>query len=130
MRERRAELEARNAVVVVIGFEAARRQRGFCRLLRLDGWPCLVDESRAVYRAYGLGRLPWWRTFTLASLWGYVGFWRRGLAMPRSKADIFQAGGDFVVDPAGALALVHPGNDPHDRPTVEEILAALEGDAR
>jgi peroxiredoxin len=130
LRERRAELEARNAVVVVIGFEAARRQRGFCRLLELDGWPCLVDESLAAYRAYGLGRLPWWRTFTVASLWGYVGFWRRGLAMPRPKADIYQAGGDFVVDPAGNLALVHPGKDPHDRPTVEEIIDALEGDFR
>ena len=125
MRDRRSELEVRNAVLVVIGFEAARRQRGYCRRLKLGDWPCLVDEPRDVYRAYDLGRLPWWRTFSLASVWGYVKFWRGGRRTGRPRSDIYQAGGDFVVDPAGRLALVHPGRDPHDRPAVEEILAAI-----
>lgn len=126
MRDRREELDARKAVVVVIGFEAARRQRGYCRTLKLGDWPCLVDEPLAVYHAYGLGRLPWWRTFTLASLRGYLKFWRAGKKMPNPRADIYQAGGDFVVDPEGRLALVHPGRDPHDRPSVDEILAAID----
>ena len=125
MRDRRAELDAWNAVVVVIGFEAPRRQRGYCRGLNLGDWPCLVDEGLVAYHAYGLGRLAWWRTFTPASLWGYVKFWRRGHRMPRPKADIYQAGGDFVVDPDGRLALVHPGRTPHDRPSVDDILKAI-----
>ena len=125
MRDRRAELAARNATVVVIGFEATRRQRGFCRTLKLGDWPCLVDEALVTYHAYGLGRLPRSRTFTPASLWGYVKFWQQGHRMPRPKADIYQAGGDFVVDPAGRLALVHPGRSPSDRPSVDEILDSI-----
>ncbi len=113
--------------MVVIGFEETKRQRSYCRQLKLEDWLCLMDEPRAVYRAYGLGRLPWWRTFTLASAWGYLKFWRQGKAMPRPRADIYQAGGDFVVDPQGRLALVHPGRDPHDRPTVDDIIATLGG---
>jgi hypothetical protein len=126
LRDRRSELEKRNAVVLVIGFEPARRQRGYCRSLKFGDWPCLVDEARSVYRAYGLGRLPWWRTFGPVSLWGYVRFWRQGRPMPRPKADIYQAGGDFVVGPDGRLALVHPGRHPHDRPPVDRILAAID----
>jgi len=127
LRDRRSELEKCNAVVLVIGFEPARRQRGYCRSLKLGDWPCLVDEARNVYRAYGLGRLTWWRTFSPASLWGYVRFWRQGRPMPRPKADVYQAGGDFVVGPDGRLALVHPGRHPHDRPPVDRILAAIDG---
>jgi alkyl-hydroperoxide reductase/thiol specific antioxidant family protein len=125
LRERQEELAARNAVVVVIGFEAARRVRGYCGNLRLGDWPCLVDEALTVYQAYGLERLAWWRTFTLASLRGYARFWRRGATMPRPRADIRQAGGDFVIDPAGRLAFVHPGRAPHDRPGVDTILAVI-----
>jgi hypothetical protein len=125
LRERRAELDARQAVAIVVGFEAPRRLRGYCRGLKLGDWPCAVDESLAVYHAYGLGRLPWWRTFTPGSLLGYVKFLRQGKRLPRVKADIYQAGGDFVVRPGGRLALVHPGRNPHDRPSVDEIVAAL-----
>jgi hypothetical protein len=126
LREHRDELDRRQALVVVVGFEASRRLRGYCRGLQLGTWPCLVDKSRTVYRLYGLGQLPWWRTFNLASLRGYWRFWRQGRRMPGLRADLYQAGGDFVIDPDGRLALVHPGRGPHDRPSVEQILAAFE----
>jgi len=125
LRERRGELDDRNAVVLVIGFEAARRQRAYCRLLELADWPCLVDEQLAAYRAYELGSLPWWRTFNASSLLGYLRFWRQGKPMPRPRANIYQAGGDFVVNPSGHLTLAHPTRSPHDRPTVDQILAAI-----
>jgi hypothetical protein len=125
LRERQEELATRNAVVVVIGFEAARRMRGYCGNLKLGEWPCLVDEDLTVYHAYGLQRLPWWRTLHLASLRGYITFWRQGQAMPSPRADIRQAGGDFVVDPAGWLVLIHPGRSPHDRPSVDQILGVI-----
>jgi AhpC/TSA antioxidant enzyme len=126
LRERRVDLEARNAVVLVVGFEGGRRLHGYCRGLKLVDWPCLVDEDLAAYHSYGLGRLPWWRTFDPASIWGYIRFWRQGKAMPHPRGDIRQAGGDFVVDPVGRIALAHPGRDPHDRPSVERILAAID----
>ena len=110
MRERQAELQARNAVVMMIGFEAARRMRGYCRLLKLGDWPCLVDEQRTAYRAYELGRLPWWRTFNPASLLGYVRFWRQGQRMPRPRADIYQAGGARPSRPAPSRS-ARPGRD-------------------
>ena len=99
--------------------------RGYCRNLKLGDWTCAADESLGAYQAYGLGRLPWWQTFTVSGLLSYVKFWRQGKALPRPRADIRRAGGDFVVDPDGRLALVHPGRNPHDRPSVDAIIAAL-----
>ncbi|MDT9121216.1 hypothetical protein RSW84_27620, partial [Escherichia coli] len=68
--------------------------------------------------------LSLWQTFNLASLRGYVAFWHQGQAMPSPRADIRQAGGDFVVDPPGCLTVVHPWRSPHDRPSVDHVLAA------
>jgi len=46
--------------------------------------------------------------------------------MQRPEEDTLQLGGDFVVDPAGRLALAHACKDPLDRPPVHELLAAVE----
>jgi hypothetical protein len=130
LRDQRAELDRRGVTVLVVGFEAARRQRGYCRNLKLGDWTCLVDESLEVYHAYGLERLPKWRTFNPVSALKYVVFALQRKPLPRPRADVYQAGGDFVVDPAGRVALSHPGRSPHDRPTLRAILAALDGQAR
>ena len=55
MRQQHDEIAAHGAVVLVIGFEAARRVGGFCRRHTLP-FRCLVDERRTVYAAYGMGR--------------------------------------------------------------------------
>ena len=55
------------AVVLVIGFEEARRVGEFCRYHDVP-FRCLVDEGRTAYRAYGLDRAPWSRTLTPRSL--------------------------------------------------------------
>jgi peroxiredoxin len=125
LRRRRAELEARDAVVLVIGFEEARRVGGYCRRHQLP-FRCLVDERRAVYRAYGLGRASWLRTLTPRSLAPYVRLMLSGRAVRRaSQQDVRQRGGDFVVGRDGRIRLAHASDDPADRPSVDEILRAL-----
>ena len=126
MRQRQTELEARDAVVLVIGFEAARRVGEYCRRHELP-FRCLVDEARTVYRAYGLGRASWSRTLTPRSLAPYIRLMFSGRAVRRaSEQDVRQRGGDLVIGRDGTIRLAHASDDPADRPTVDAILAALD----
>lgn len=125
MRQRQAEFVEHGAEVLVVGFEAARRVGGFCRRYELP-FRCLADESRTVYRAYGLGRASWRRTLTPRSLAPYLRLLLSGrMVRQASEQDVQQRGGDFVVGPDGRIRLAHASEDPADRPTVGAILAAL-----
>jgi peroxiredoxin len=126
LRRRRAELDERGAVVLVIAFEETRRVRGFCRRHRLP-FRCLVDEARRVYRAFGLGRASWVRTMTPRSMAPYIRHMFSPRAVRRATGqDVRQRGGDFVVGRDGRIRLAHVSDDPADRPTVNAILAALD----
>ena len=85
------------------------------------------DTDRAAYRAFGLGR------GSVARVWGwraglrYVGLLRdSGLrALRRPTEDTLQLGGDFVVDPDGTLVYGFWGDGPDDRPSVDDLIAAV-----
>ena len=47
----------------------------------------------------------------------------RGLRRP--VEDSLQLGGDFVIGPSGTLEYAYRSEGPEDRPSVEELLAAL-----
>ncbi len=127
LRQRQAELTGRNAVVLVVSFDAPARVRDYCRRAGLP-FACLVDETRDVYRAYGFGRASWLRMLTPRTLAPYIrhALTTRGLPRGGAGRDKQQMGGDVVVDPAGRVALAHASNDPADRPTVDAILATID----
>jgi peroxiredoxin len=127
LRQRQAEIEARGAAVLVIGFEAERRVGGYCRRYQIP-FPCLVDADRRVYRAYGLGRGSWHRTLTPRALAPYLRHMFSGrMVRSASDQDVRQRGGDFVVGHDGRIRLAYASDDPADRPSVDAILAALDG---
>jgi len=41
-------------------------------------------------------------------------------------ADIFQSGGDFLLDCDGKVLFAHRSKDPADRPTVEALLERID----
>jgi peroxiredoxin len=125
LRQRQAELEAHDAVVLVIAFEAERRVGGYCRRYQLP-FRCLVDAERRVYRAYGLGRGSWRQTLTPRALAPYIRHIFSGrVVRSASHQDVRQRGGDFVVGHDGRIRLAYASDDPSDRPSVDAILAAL-----
>jgi len=46
----------------------------------------------------------------------------KGQKLRKPTGDIFQRGGDVLIDPTGIVRLHHVGKGPADRPTVETIL--------
>jgi len=52
---------------------------------------------------------------------------RRGIRQERYEgADIFQSGGDFLLDRDGNVRYAHRSKDPTDRPTVTELLQQID----
>lgn len=85
----------------------------------------MADKARAVYRAYGLGRGPWWRVWGPRVLLGYARLLRAGRRLERPTDDTLQLGGDFVVDRGGKIAYAYRSEDPDDRPSVDALVEAV-----
>ena len=113
-----------DAEVVVITFTRPRNLRGY-RARFVSPLTVLADEDRHVYRAYGLGRGPWWRVYGPKVWLDYVRLMRGGARFERPHEDTLQLGGDFVVGRDGRLSLVFRSKGPDDRPSVDTLLSAI-----
>lgn len=112
-----------DAVVALITFTRQRNLRGYRSRLGLP-FAVLTDETRATYRAYGLGRGRWWRVWGPATVRAYGRLIRGGARAERPKEDTLQLGGDFVVGRDGRLLYAYRSKGPDDRPPVDDLVAA------
>ena len=88
-------------------------------------WPLLIDESRDTYRAYGMLAASFWDVWGPKTWWVYLKALLRGGKLQHAEGDIYQRGGDVLIDPAGSVQLHHVGTGPADRPAVETILRKI-----
>ena len=122
MRDRLDELG--DAVVVLITFTRRRNLRGYRARLALP-FPVLADESRSVYRAYGLGRGSVRRVYGWRTLRRYWELLRAGRDLERPSEDTLQLGGDFVVGRDGRLVYAFRSKGPDDRPGVDDLIRVV-----
>ena len=91
-------------------------------------FPVLTDPDRSAYAAYGFGR------GSVGRVWGWragrrylellrAGRWRE---LRRPTEDTLQLGGDVVVGADGTLVWGFWSAGPDDRPSVDDIIAAVE----
>ena len=113
-----------DAEVALVTFTRQRNLRGYRGRFGLP-FPVLADEPRAAYRAYGLGRGPWWRVWGPGTVRAYGRLLRRGGRLRRPTEDTLQLGGDFVVGRDGRLVFVYRSKGPSDRPPVKDLVAAV-----
>ena len=87
----------------------------------------LLDPDRSAYRAFGLGRGSVRRVWGVRALARYLQLIGSGglRNLRRPTEDSLQLGGDFVVAPDGTLAWAFRGDGPDDRPSVDELVAAV-----
>lgn len=126
MWEARERLEAHGVAVVVVTFDTGPLAEAYVRQTALE-WPLLADPERKLYRAYGMLHGRAWDLYGPPAIWCYLKLLTRGRRLHRPGSDVSQLGGDVVVDPSGIVRLHHVGSGPADRPTVESILAVVEG---
>jgi peroxiredoxin len=92
-------------------------------------WPfaILADPKREAYRAFALRRLSWLRVFSLITLKLYLKLFRQGMKREDyGKEDIYQAGGDFLLDREGNILFAHRSQDPADRPAAVQLIQAID----
>ena len=90
-------------------------------------FPIFANPTRTIYRALGVGRLSWVHVFSPATLWLYVRLLAQNRRPKRyGDADVYQGGGDFLVDRSGKVLFAYPGRDPADRPSVLKLLDVIE----
>uniref|UniRef100_A0AAY5KNJ6 Selenoprotein L n=1 Tax=Esox lucius TaxID=8010 RepID=A0AAY5KNJ6_ESOLU len=120
-------LDAHSVRVLVVSFGC--REGG---QLWLEQTGCkynmLLDPERNVYKAFGLGS-SYTKVMSFRSLLKYAEYIVLGQEFPdippRFLEDLYQLGGDFVLDEEGKVIFSHPCRNPLDRPKVEHIVATI-----
>ena len=121
MRQAARELDALNVRVLVVTFESRSAARAYVDETGTC-WPVLSDESRALYRAYGMARARWRHLLGPSAMLAYAREVVRGRIPGWPSADPVQQGGDVLIDPAGIVRWVHVGAGPGHRPPVGRVL--------
>ena len=88
-------------------------------------FPLLSDVKRSVYRTYGFGRGSVWNVWGPRSAARYAQLIAKGARPELPRTDTLQLGGDVVIGRDGRVQLVHIGDGPADRPSIDDLLAAV-----
>lgn len=121
-------LEARSVRVLVVSFGGVEGAHVWQEQTGCT-FDMLLDPQRKVYRTFGLGS-SYSKVMKFGCLLKYSEY--RAVdrdfpnVPPRLLEDIYQLGGDFLLDEAGKVLLSHPSKTPMDRPTVKTILQAVD----
>ena len=125
MQAAKDEFARKGIAIVVISFASPERLASYQRAHRWS-FPILADPERSAYTQFGLERLPWRRVFSLSTIKFYAGVLLKGRKIENyGRDDYRQSGGDFIVDGTGRILFAHRSHDPADRPTVQQLLAAV-----
>lgn len=123
-----AVLEARSVKVLVVAFGSVEGAQMWFEQTGCN-YDMVLDPQRTVYRSFGLGSsYAQVMKFGCLLQYGEYGAVDRDFpdVPPRLLEDIYQMGGDFLLDGAGKVLLCHPCKTPFDRPTVNDILQAAD----
>ena len=91
-------------------------------------WPLLIDVERTLYTAYAIPRGGYWAIWRPASWWGVLKLILKGRRLRPPAGDVYQLGGDLLIDPDGTTRWHHVTRTPVDRPTVDSILELVSRD--
>jgi peroxiredoxin len=122
----KTEFDRRGVSIVVVSFAEPSK---LVRYQEYHHWPfaLLADPERRAYRALALKRLSWLRVFSFETVKLYLKLLCEGMKREDyGKDDIYQSGGDFLVDREGNILFAHRSQDPADRPPVAELLRAID----
>jgi peroxiredoxin len=124
--EGKAEFDRRGVPVLVISFAEPKVLAPYQEKRR---WPfaLFADPERQAYRAFALKSFSRFRVFSPATLLRYFQLLRNGMKQsPYGGEDIFQGGGDFLVDRSGNTLFAHRSRNPADRPRPETLLREID----
>jgi hypothetical protein len=126
LRERESEFGGWGLKVVVVTFAHDFLARSYVEDTGLT-WPLLIDGDRQVYASYGMLTASFWDIWGPKTWLVYARELLKGRHLEKSEDDIYQRGGDVLIDPAGTVRLHHVGAGPADRPEAGQIFSIITG---
>ena len=127
MQERLPDFSRYGTEILLVSFGPIQQIEGFRQRLGLP-FPVAADPERRAYQAYGVEKASFLQVWSPRVVWKYLTLVLRG-KKPQTKnqeEDVYQLGGDFLVDAQGRILFAHVSKGPVDRPAVFDILNALE----
>ncbi|CAL8274402.1 unnamed protein product [Merluccius merluccius] len=127
LQKNQALLDARSLRVLVVSFGC---QQGAHHWLQETSCPydMLLDPQRQLYQAFGLRR-SLKDVLNFSNMLRYAEYLLADMHFPKPlpsiQDDMFQLGGDFVVDQRGVVMFAHRCQSPIDRPSVSDLLATF-----
>lgn len=126
MKSLKNEFDRRGVAVAVVSFAEPAKLVPY---QEHHQWPftILADPQRVAYRKFALNRLSWLQVFSPATLRLYWKLLREGLKREDyGKEDIYQSGGDFLLDRDGNILFAHRSQNPSDRPSASRLLQVID----
>lgn len=120
-------LQSQDVRVVVVSFGC---RDGAAHWIKETGcaYDMLLDPQRQLYVAFSLGS-SLWKVLNFKNMLVYGEHVAQDLEFPRElpsiQDDMFQLGGDFVLDEHGTVLFSHSCQSPIDRPSVYRILSGI-----
>ena len=116
-----------NATVVAITFSSPVEALKLSQELKLP-FPLVSDSEKEAYKIFELGAARLKDFLSPKVLWKFMGRILTGWlpSLGYSKEDLFQLGGDFLVDAKGEVVYVFKSLSPADRPTIQFLLDQLQ----
>ncbi len=120
------QVQGLGGAVLVVSFAPERQLTAFLREMP-QPFAVVSDPDRHAYRAFGLETATLLGFFRPGVAWRFMKLICRGWLpkLPPEKTDVLQLGGDFVLDREGRIVYAHASQDAADRPSGEELLAAM-----
>jgi peroxiredoxin len=122
----KSEFDRRGIAIAVVSFAEPAR---LVLYQEHHKWPftMLADPHRVTYQEFALKRLSWLEVFSPATLKMYWKLLRQGMKRAAyGKDDIYQSGGDFLLDRQGNIVFAQRSQDPADRPSAPRLLQVID----
>lgn len=84
------------------------------------------DEDRTLYGYFGMHQAGFWDLWGLRTLWAYFRLISKGRTLRKSSGDIYQRGGDVLLDPETTVRFHRIAEGPGDRPDPETLFGIVE----
>uniref|UniRef100_A0A3B3T3K8 Uncharacterized protein n=1 Tax=Paramormyrops kingsleyae TaxID=1676925 RepID=A0A3B3T3K8_9TELE len=120
-------LDAQSVRVLMVSFSC---QEGARYWLRDTGckYDMVLDTQKEIYGMFGLGS-SYLKILKFRNLQKYAEYTVLKRTFPQVDPsfvdDIYQLGGDFVLNETGKVVYAHPCRSPVDRPSLAEILSVV-----
>ncbi|MFW2365775.1 MAG: AhpC/TSA family protein [Desulforhopalus sp.] len=125
MWQQRERLGQLNIKLIVISFESGEASRALHEGTEEVGGYYL-DQGRTLYRYFGMHQARFWDLWGLQTVWTYLRLIVRGRKLVKSTGDIYQLGGDVLLDPYSEVRFHRIAEAPGDRPDPETIFKLVQ----